>query len=401
MIRFLHAADLHLDSPFKGITDMPAARLAELRESTFAAYRSLITYAVRVKPDFVLLAGDIYDGEDRSLRAQLRFIQGLEQLKNADIPVFLSYGNHDHLAGSWARFEVPDNVTVFGPDVESHTFTVRGQQVAVHGFSYRERHVSEAMIAHYPEAAADDRILHIGMLHGSIAGDETHAVYAPFSMKELLQKKYNYWALGHIHKRQLLHEEPPVVYPGNLQGRHRNEPGVKGFYDVVLEGGSAALTFVAASTLRFEEIQVDCSDVRHANDWLAKCREQAEAAAGRNGSAIIRVVNRRIGEEARELFAEAPAEEWLDVLRETADSRIWFSGLIFETVSSSVSAGSSPLVRSVVERLDGWTDNDWKEVLQDVYQHARSAPFLDTLDDLTKQQVRESAGSLLTEELTS
>ncbi|GKV69899.1 DNA repair exonuclease [Sporosarcina sp. NCCP-2716] len=399
MIRFLHAADLHLDSPFKGITDMPAARLAELRESTFAAYQSFITYAVREQPDFILLAGDIYDGEDRSLRAQMRFISGLEQLREAGIPVFLLYGNHDHLAGSWARFKVPDNVTVFGPDVESHEFTVRGQRVAVHGFSYPERHVSEAMIARYPEASGGT--LHIGMLHGSIAGDDTHAVYAPFTMKELLQKKYDYWALGHIHKRQLLHEGPPVVYPGNLQGRHRNEAGVKGFYDVVLDDGDAQLTFVPTSVVRFEEIQVDCSDIRHANDWLAKCREQAEEAAGRSGSAIVRVVNRRIGEEARELFAGAPAEEWLDILRETADSRIWFSGLAFEASALTGAAGSSPLIRSVIERLDGWTDGDWKEVLQDVYQHARSAPFLDTLDDRTKQQVKESAGSLLTDELTS
>ena len=105
-IRFIHTADLHLDSPFKGMTAMPAERLSRLRESTFTALSKLIDYALESKPDFVLIAGDIYDGENRSLRAQLKFKEGMDKLNSAGIPVFLSHGNHDHLGGKWTRFEL-------------------------------------------------------------------------------------------------------------------------------------------------------------------------------------------------------------------------------------------------------------------------------------------------------
>lgn len=399
MIRFLHAADLHLDSPFKGITDMPADRLAGLRESTFTAFRNLIRHALAVRPDFVLLAGDIYDGEDRSLRAQKRFHDGLEQLGAAGIPVFLSHGNHDHLSGGWVRFGLPDNVTVFGPDVETYELTVREHKVAIHGFSYRERHIERAMITDYPAAAPDDGILHIGMLHGSIAGDKSHAVYAPFTKESLLQKNYAYWALGHIHKRQLLHSNPPIVYPGCLQGRHKTEPGMNGFYDVELGGPEVSMQFVPCSAVVFGEIEVDCSHVRHATDWLNACLAKAGSMTARTGPVILRVHNCRLSEEAEQLFAGAPRAEWLEILRESAGDDVWFSGVDFEPSGTGSGLGDSPLIRSVMERLSGWDAEEWQSVLADVYQHARSAPYLEPADEERQQRVKAAAADLVAGEL--
>src|SRR5690606_1944349 len=136
-------------------------------------------------PDFVLIAGDIYDGEDRSLRAQMKFHEGMEKLNEAGIPVFISHGNHDHLAGRWTRFELPPNVHVFRNHVEEARFNVNGQAISIYGFSYKERHIRDRMVDEYP-IAQDQDVFHIGMLHGSLAGDETHAVYAPFTKSELL-----------------------------------------------------------------------------------------------------------------------------------------------------------------------------------------------------------------------
>ncbi|REB04718.1 DNA repair exonuclease [Sporosarcina sp. BI001-red] len=401
MIRFLHTADLHLDSPFKGITDMPIARLTELRESTFAAYEKLIQYAEKAIPDFVLIVGDIYDGEDRSLRAQMRFVKGLERLNQAGIPVFISYGNHDHLGGKWTRFQLPANVTVFGPEVETAELIVRGQCIRIHGFSYKERHIKEAMIGHYPKANRELETIDIGMLHGSIAGEETHAVYAPFTKEALLEKDYQYWALGHIHKRQLLHNEPPIVYPGNLQGRHRNEQGVKGFYEVELEDNVASLSFVPTSVLVFDEIEIDCTEMGLANEWLTACQNAATEVVERNGSSILSVRNVKMSAEASHLFNGSSDEEWLEVLRESADRTVWFSELLFESNLKSSLLPDSPLVRSVKEQMDLWDEEDWKMVLQDVYQHARSGPYLPRLTTEMKEELRREAGNLISNELST
>ena len=142
-IRFIHTADLHLDSPFKGMTGLPSDYLNSLRNSTFEAFSKLITYALQTKPDFVLIVGDIYDGEDRSLRAQVKFQEGMKKLHEASIPVIISYGNHDHLSGRWTRFELPSNVHVFGGDVEKTQLIVNGTEVYIYGFSYKERHIRE------------------------------------------------------------------------------------------------------------------------------------------------------------------------------------------------------------------------------------------------------------------
>ncbi|MDW0111048.1 metallophosphoesterase family protein [Sporosarcina aquimarina] len=400
MIRFIHTADLHLDSPFKGMTEMPADRLAELRESTFAAYENVIQYAETSLPDFILIAGDIYDGEDRSLRAQMRFVKGLERLKQAGIPVFISHGNHDHLAGKWTRFELPDNVTVFGPFVETVELKIREHLVRIHGFSYPERHVRKPMIEHYPIIQREQGTLDIGMLHGSLMGEETHAVYAPFTKEALVGKGYHYWALGHIHKRQTILSEPPVVYPGNIQGRHRNEQGVKGIYEVELEETHAAFKFVPTSVLVFDEIEVDCSKLTHANEWLAVCLELVSDRIEQIGACILSVHNVNISEEAVQMFASSTSREWLEILRESAEKDVWFAELTFENTSESVQLPDSPLVRSVKEQMVHWELNEWKHVLKDVYQHARSAPYLSPINQGMKEDLIEEAGKLISNELS-
>ena len=190
-IRFIHAADLHLGSPFTGLRGLQKEQWQKLKDSTLEAFDRLISYALEQQPDFVLIAGDIYDGEDRSLRAQHRFQQGMEGLGKAGIPVILCHGNHDHLSGSWTRFELPDNVHSFGAKVSQIKLDIRGIEVAVTGFSYGERHIKESMVKSYPAASGED-VFHIGMLHGSLEGEKAHAVYAPFTKQQLLEKNYDY-----------------------------------------------------------------------------------------------------------------------------------------------------------------------------------------------------------------
>ena len=145
-VRFLHIADLHLDSPFKGISSIPKEQWKDIRESTFHAFSNIIEYAVENKPDFVLIVGDIYDGENRSLRAQHLFQKGMEALQAEGIPVFICYGNHDHLSGNWVRFQLPENVYVFGEECRNKNIKLNGEKVHITGFSYKERHIRKQCI---------------------------------------------------------------------------------------------------------------------------------------------------------------------------------------------------------------------------------------------------------------
>ncbi|QUW23448.1 DNA repair exonuclease [Sporosarcina sp. Marseille-Q4063] len=394
-IRFLHAADLHLDSPFKGMTGMQANQLVSLRNSTFAAFERLIEHALHLKPDFVLIVGDIYDGENRSLQAQLKFQEGMKKLSDARIPVVISYGNHDHLGGRWTRFELPENVHVLTENVEQIMLNIRGEQVNVYGFSYKERHVRESMITNYP-VAENGPAFHIGMLHGSLAGDETHAVYAPFTKAELLQKHYDYWALGHIHLRQQLHMDPPIVYPGNLQGRHRNERGLKGFYEVNLSKTETALNFIPTSEIIFERIDISCAGIRHANEWIEICKGSIDNFKEKHGSGIIELTMTDVDYETAAMFDQTPVEEWLDVLRDVVEEResfVWVQSLSFEKKLAATAVGA--LEQSVFSMINEWNEDEWKEILNDVYQHTRGVKYLPVLSEDDIQEVKEKAMTIM------
>lgn len=266
-IHFFHAADLHLGSPFKGLQHIPEEWKTKLSQASFDAFDRLIEDAERKQPDFIVLAGDIYDGENRNLHAQYRFQQGLIRLAKKNIPVYMIHGNHDHLAGRWTRFEYPPNVTIFAENPESHLLKVHGVTVQLSGFSYGERHIRESIIERYPERMAEADYV-IGLLHGSEAAQQEHDVYAPFSIADLYKKEYDYWALGHIHKRQVLNENPPIVYSGILQGRHRKEQGEQGYMDVTLKGKHAELLFCPVSTVRFEQLTIDATGVGSMDELL-------------------------------------------------------------------------------------------------------------------------------------
>ncbi|WP_176222412.1 metallophosphoesterase family protein [Paenibacillus barengoltzii] len=244
--RFLHAADLHLDTPFSGMSGVPDRLRELLRESTFTAFERMIRLAIEEAVDFVVISGDIYDASDSSLRAQLRLREGWDKLGEHGIPVYLIRGNHDPLSGRRLRLALPDHVTEFGPKVESVTAVRRsdGEPVAVlTGASYPTPAVHENLAIQYQREPGSD-LYHIGLLHGNVDGQEGHDAYAPCSLRDLQASGYDYWALGHIHKRQILCDSPWVVYPGNIQGRSLKETGPKGCYLVeVAENGEAELSF--------------------------------------------------------------------------------------------------------------------------------------------------------------
>ncbi|TQR19055.1 metallophosphoesterase family protein [Psychrobacillus vulpis] len=386
-IRFLHIADLHLDSPFKGISSIPQSRWKDICESTFHAFTRIIEYALENKPDFVLIVGDIYDGENRSLRAQHIFQKGMESLQSEGIPVFLCYGNHDHLSGKWVRFQLPDNVQVFGEEVETKMIEVRGKKVHVTGFSYKERHINEAMHRYYP-SVKDASEYHIGMLHGSVEGNEEHDVYAPFRKSDLIGKGYDYWALGHIHKRQVLHNDPPIVYPGNTQSRHRNEKGMKGFYDVSLSKGNSVLHFIPSSSFIYDEIEVSCEGVVHANDLIARIEEKLTSYSASNGNSIVDLILTNILEDTEDLLQSTTKEEWLSVIQECMDEKNPF--IIVQQLKLEMSKDTLKESAMLLQLIQQWNTFDWKYTLKELYQHPKGSRYLVPIEtDLTKEIIEE------------
>ncbi|GHH98556.1 metallophosphoesterase family protein [Neobacillus kokaensis] len=269
---FIHAADLHLDSPMVGLKSLPEPIFKRIKESTFTALKRLTAAAIEQQVDFVILAGDLYDGEDRSLRAQSRFRAEMLKLKEKGIPVYVIHGNHDHLNGTWVDLEMPVNVHVFGTEVETKVLhTKNGTVVGLYGFSYPTRNVFERKIDDYRKLDGAD--FHIGILHGNESSGSEHDNYAPFSVKDLQEKDFDYWALGHIHKRTILSEDPPIIYPGNIQGRSRKETGIKGFYHVSLNEIEAKPSFIESSDIVWREAEIDAASAGTFHEAVQLCRE--------------------------------------------------------------------------------------------------------------------------------
>ena len=234
MFSFLHAADIHLDSPLKGLEEYQDAPLEQIRQAARRAFDNLIQLAVDEKVAFILLAGDLYDGDWKDYNTGIYFISRMGKLRDAGIPVFIVSGNHDGASQITRSLKLPDNVTLFSHDhVGTHSIDRYG--VALHGQSFSARSVTDDLVRNYPQG--DPSLFNIGLLHTSLNGRPGHEPYAPCTLDALRSKGYHYWALGHVHQREEVSRDPWVVFPGNIQGRHIRETGSKGCTMVSVEDG--------------------------------------------------------------------------------------------------------------------------------------------------------------------
>lgn len=278
--RFLHAADLHLDSRFAGLAHISPAIRSYLRESTFAALGRLVRVAIQENVDFIVISGDVYDVSDASLQGQLRFQEALKELGQQGIHVFLIHGNHDPLDGLRLTTEMPRHVTVFGgekPDLATAYRRKDGQEVAiVSGISYPTAKVTDNTAVTFSRKPGS-RLFHIAMLHGNVDGDLLHETYSPCSRRDLIERGFDYWALGHIHKRSVLHEKPAIIYPGNIQGRSIKETGPKGCYVVdVDEAGSATPHFHELDYVRWQVRDLSIEGLSNEAEWIQRVEQEID-----------------------------------------------------------------------------------------------------------------------------
>jgi exonuclease SbcD len=345
-IRFMHAADLHLDSPFIGMAALPQGIRESLRQSTFIALANMVQLAIQQKVDFVLISGDVYDLADRSLRAQIRFQKALQHLTSSGIAVYIVHGNHDPEDGLAAKLNWPAGAHFFSTQsVDCLPVVLEGKGTVAHiyGVSYATAAVTENLVMRIAEKyesnkreGNSDTLFRIGLVHTNVDGDQGHANYAPCSMQDLLNSGMHYWALGHVHTRQVLHSAPPIVYPGNLQGRSVRETGAKGCYIVdVSEYSEVKLTFHALDAVRWQQRSLSIQGIQTEQELKERFEhalEQArEEAAGR--AAIVRITLTGRGAIHALLQKGTLLQELVTELREEESSRLraggsWNTGLL-------------------------------------------------------------------------
>jgi exonuclease SbcD len=263
-VKFLHAADIHLDSPLHGLERYEGAPVEELRGATRRAFDNLVELAIGEDVSFVLLAGDLYDGDWKDYNTGLYFIQRMERLREAGIRVFIVAGNHDAASQITRQLRLPDNVTLFSTG-KPETIVLDELGLAVHGQGFARREVTEDLSSAYPQANHD--LFNIGLLHTCLDGKPGHEPYAPCTVDGLRSKGYDYWALGHVHTREVISQDPWIVFPGNIQGRHVRETGPKGCTLVtVTDGEVAAVEHRDLDVARWARCTVDVTDSASLDD---------------------------------------------------------------------------------------------------------------------------------------
>jgi len=260
---FLHAADIHLDSPLRRLGQYDEAVADRLRSATRVALANLVDLAISEQVAFVIIAGDVYDGDWDDVRTGLFMVQQMRRLKDAGIPVFAIAGNHDAATKMTYNVPSPENVVMFGHRT-AETHRLDDLDVAIHGRSFATQAVTENLASSYPPAVPN--VFNIGILHTSLDGREGHAPYSPCTVMDLRQKGYDYWALGHVHTREIVCQEPWVVFPGNIQGRSIRETDERGAMLVTVERGPSTVPVVRAvfhplDDARWIVLEIDVSQV--------------------------------------------------------------------------------------------------------------------------------------------
>lgn len=287
-MKFIHTADIHLDSPLSGLAAYKDAPADLLRTVTRDAFTRLVDEAIEEAVDFMVIAGDLYDGSWKDYNTGHFFCREMGRLYKAGIPVYLLLGNHDADSEMTKKLTLPPNVHQFDTR-KANTFRIEELKVALHGRSYKEAATVENLATSYPAPIAG--WLNIGVLHTALEGYAAHANYAPCSLAELTAKGYDYWALGHVHEHAILQKEPWVVFPGNLQGRHIRETGARGAMLITAdESGIHSVERLLVDVLRWHVVDVDASEAN-----------------------TLEEVVRLVGQGFEQLVAETPDKIYLSV----------------------------------------------------------------------------------------
>lgn len=344
--KFLHAADLHLDSPLLGLATKSADYAARVDRASRDAFEKLIALAIDEGCSFVVLAGDIFDGDLRNFETGLFFIDRMRRLEEASIHAFIILGNHDAENRFASKLSMSANVHVFDSK-QAHAIAIEALQVTVHGRSFPQRDVTENIARDYPAAVAGH--FNIGVLHTACQGSESyHVSYAPCTVEQLVNHGYDYWALGHVHARAVLNIDPHIVYPGNLQGRSPKETGPKGATIVTVSDGRVThIEHRDLDVVRWATVTVDAAGTETQSALIDRIRvaiEQACADAGDRALAVRLCLVGETTQHHRLLIDSQSLRDDIAALLATLASDIWLEKLVVATATPAQPDSLDPTV---------------------------------------------------------
>ncbi len=342
-MRFIHAADIHLDSPLTGLAAYPDAPAELLRTATRDAFANLVSVAIEEKVDFMVIAGDLYDGNWKDFNTGIFFSGQMGRLKVAGVPVYLLYGNHDADSEMTRTLALPDNVHKF-PSNKAGTFRLPDLKVALHGRSFKDAATTENLAVNYP--APEAGWLNIGVLHTALEGNTSHANYAPCSIAELEARGYQYWALGHVHEHRVWRGESVIAFPGNLQGRHIRECGPRGALMVSAEGADiGTVERLHVDVLRWHALEVDVAAAANLDESVRLVGRALEQLVEEAGALplVVRVTLKGASPAHGELFG-LETQLRAEVLAHAASigsERLWIEKVRLDTTPHELAADVS------------------------------------------------------------
>ena len=333
MFKFIHAADVHLDSPLNKLDYYEGAPKEEIRQATRRAFENLVQTAVSEKVDFILIAGDLYDGDWKDYSTGLYLMSQTRILSGAGIPVCIVAGNHDAANTITKSLRLPQNIHLF-PSNKPATVTMEALNVAVHGQSFATPAVKKDLSHNYP--APLPGYFNIGLLHTCATGREGHEPYAPCSLESLQARGYDYWALGHVHQREVLLEHPPVVFPGNIQGRHPRETGAKGCLLVTVDDlGRPELEFKPLDVIRWVIAAVDATAAESGYEVVDRVCAKLESLMDEHQGIPLVARVRIAGETTAHTELLTDVERWVNEVRsaglDIGGGRVWVEKIKFQT----------------------------------------------------------------------
>lgn len=333
-MKFIHCADVHLDTPLQGLAQYPGAPVNEIRNATRRAFEKILNAAISEKVDFVVIAGDLYDTGLKSFESALFFNREMARLKDAGIDVYLVHGNHDAASKLIKQLRPPGNVKIFRAS-EPQTILNEELRVAIHGQSFATPEVTEDLAEKYPPPVPN--FFNIGILHTNLAGISEHANYAPCSLQALKNKGYQYWALGHVHNGQILCTDPYIVFPGNIQGRHGKEQGEKSCELVtVSDTGTISIEKIFTSVVPWVEAEIDAGGCRTAEEVYEKLRDRLEAllsgAQERVTAVRLSIVGATDAHSELNRDPEQARNEAISIANECGNGLLWIERLQIATL---------------------------------------------------------------------
>jgi len=389
---FIHAADLHLGSPFKGVGSKLPAVADTLGAATYNAFSGLIDLCLEKKVDFLLVAGDVFDLSDRSLRAQLTFRDGLARLSEAGIDSFTALGNHDPWDAWAGRISWPERAHLFSPDqVETIPVVIDEIPVAaISGISYRTQRQTEDLSAKFSASHPD--LYQVALLHSNCGNQPDHEAYAPCSLESLRKSGFDYWALGHVHEKKILETHPHIVYSGCIQGLSIRETGARGCWLVSVDADrQAELSFQPLDKLRWQSTELSIGDLESLDDLDRTLSETLSSTCekGEGRPVILRIRLTGRGALYKPLRQQSISEDLLDRSRELGSLQsppVWVQDIRIDCrpeVDLDQRLAMDDLLGQVLRsagELDQASEvlpDRLMPILSNLYRHTRIARYLD------------------------